>query len=408
MTTQPVMLNEVVTKKWARFLLLGGMALLVLSVLIEFTSMAAPFQMDAEHGGLLKRYLHSYLFSFVFFMSLVFGSFFFVVLQFLTKAGWSVVVRRIPETVMKNIEVMIPLSIPVLVGVFTIFEWTHTEVVANDHILQVKEPYLNITFFFIRVVAYFVFMFLAVRYYYLNSIFQDLHPSVEKTKKMQRYSPVATFIFAITITLFAIDFMMSLFPHWYSTIWGVYYFAGSMIASLCFISIVGLVLRKMGHLKNIITKEHYHDIGKLIFSFNVFWAYIAFSQYMLIWYANIPEETLFYIDRINGSWFSVSLFLAFGHVVLPLFAFISRNAKRHLTINLLVSVWLLFMHAVDMYWIVLPVVDVQTFALHISDVVIFLGMGGVFVGYFLKNFGSHSIVAHQDPYYEESVRFENA
>lgn len=407
MEVENIKLNELSSRKWMKILLFSGVILLFISFFIEFSS-GGRLQYSKDHGGVLKRFFHSYLFSYAFYMSIVFGAFFFVILQFLTKAGWSVVVRRIPETLMKNIELMIVLTLPFLYGVFELYEWTHADVVESDYILKGKAPYLNLTFFWIRVLVYFVFMFFVARYYYLLSIFQDFNPDPDKTKKLQRYSPLVMLLFALTITFFAIDFLMSLNPHWYSTIWGVYYFTGSVVASLSLVVIIAVVLQGLGYLKKIITVEHYHDLGKLIFTFNVLWSYVAFSQYMLIWYANLPEETLFYLDRINGSWKSVAILLIVGHVAIPLVLFLSRNAKRILPIHVTMVTWMIFMHVVDMYWLVMPVVDRLNFAPSISDISLFLGMGLLFIGYFLKNFRQYSILASNDPYYQESIHFENA
>lgn len=400
-------LNEVQSKKIYRVLIFVGIALLVLSFLSEFIGPQQVSEHSSE-GFSLKRFFHSYLFSFTFFMSIVFGSFFFVILQFLTKAGWSVVVRRIPENLMKNIEVMIFLGIPLLFGLHDLFHWTHVEVLETDTILAGKEPYLNTVFFMIRVVFYFAFLFLATRFYYLSSIFQDNNSEVAITKKLQKFSPVVTILFALTITFFSIDFIMSLDPHWYSTVWGIYYFAGSVVVSLSVVVIISIVLRGLGFLKNVISIEHYHDLGKLIFSFNILWAYIAFSQYMLIWYANIPEETIFFIDRINGNWYSVSLLLIIGHFFVPLLLYISRNSKRNIKFQLVMTLWLFFMQMVDIYWLVMPNVDKLGFHIDFVDVSLFLGMGFIFFGNFLRNFSKHSILAHQDPYLQESLRFENS
>ncbi len=361
---------------------------------------------DHGHGSGLAKFFHSYLFSYIFYMGIFFGSMFFVLLQFVTASGWSVLVRRIAETFLNNIWIMIPLSIPIFFGLHDLYHWTHQDAVAEDKVLQAKSAYLNVGFFIIRAVVYFVILFFIARFYYRSSLKQDETSDQNITVKLQRYSSVCILLFAIVISFFAIDLIMSLDPHWFSTIWGIYYFSGCFLLLLSFTTLLIILFKANGKLQEV-NKEHFHDLGKYLFSFNVFWSYIAFSQYMLIWYANIPEETLFYINRINGSWRSVSYLLVLGHVVFPIVALVSRNVKRNTKLMMAMSVWMIFIQMVDFYWLVMPSVDTTGVHVDLTDVLVFVSMGSLFFGWFFLNLGKKAIVPFNDPRLNESINFKN-
>lgn len=416
-------LNDFWTKKVSLVLLVLGAVAFLLSFLqainfgVEEKAVSSSFissffvaaSENAGHGSPFSRFFHSYLAVYVFFMAIVFGSIFFVILQSLTRAGWSVLVRRIPEVYSKNVVLMAILALPLVVfGMHDLYHWTDKAAVEHDVLLQAKEAYLNIPFFYIRIVFYFVALFFIVKIYSDLSQKQDSDGDVAHTLKMQKYAPVAMLAFALIITFFSFDFLMSLMPHWYSTIWGVYYFASSTVVSLSLFILSFLFLRRLGYLKKEVTVEHYHDLGKLLFAFNVFWSYIAFSQYMLIWYANIPETTIFYLNRINGQWLSVSIALLVGHIFIPILFYVSRNVKRSFFGQLAICLILFFVELLNMFWIVLPNIDTSGFHVTFSDTLLVLGMAGLFFGLFLRNLGKVSLVPLKDPRFEESLNFENS
>jgi hypothetical protein len=204
-------------------------------------------------------------------------------------------------------------------------------------------------------------------------------------------------LFAITVTFAAFDWLMSLDAHWYSTIFGVYIFSGGVVGVLAFMTLTVLYLRGRGVLRDQITIEQYHDLGKLLFAFLIFWAYMAFSQYLLIWYANIPEETIWYHHRWEGSWKNVSLLLVGGHFVVPFFILITRGAKRNLASMAMMSAWLLFMHGVDLYWIVMPGLHPHGAQLSWIDLGCLLGVGGTFCRIFWWKFTAGPLVPVGDP-----------
>ena len=415
------LLGDFWAKKVSSFLMVVGLILLVGSFFIATSSAGTSGHSSAmqddlylsasetAHHSPLARFFFSYLFSFSFFSAIAIGSVFFVVLQSLVRAGWSVVIRRIPEVYGLNIGLMAILAVPLLVfGMHDLYHWTDAEAVKSDVLLQAKEPYLNSAFFYIRVAFYFLLFFGTAWFYYKRSTAQDNDGDVKHTLTMQKFSPPFMIGFALGVTFFSFDFLMSLMPHWYSTVWGVYYFASGVVASLAIFILSFLFLRGVGLLKKEVTVEHYHDLGKLLFAFNVFWCYIAFSQYMLIWYANIPETTIFFLERINGTWKNVSILLLIGHGFIPILFYLSRNVKRSFVGQGIMCGLLVIMELVNAYWIVLPNIDKSGIHLSSMDTMLFLGMAGLFFGLFLRNLGKCSVLPKKDPRLAESLAFENA
>jgi hypothetical protein len=210
------------------------------------------------------------------------------------------------------------------------------------------------------------------------------------------------------VTFAAFDLVMSLYPHWYSTIFGVYFFAGCILSFCALLPVLLALLGRSSGLSRVVSREHYHDVGKLIFAFVVFWAYIAFSQYMLIWYGNLPEETLWYATRQSGPWLYVSLVLLFGHFMLPFVWLISRHPKRRGAVLVAASVWLLLMHWVDIYYLVMPEARPDGPVILPVDLACFVGLGGLFLAATFWMLGRVNLLPARDPRLGESLGFENA
>jgi hypothetical protein len=381
----------------ARTAAVVGVAGLAIAVSLAFT-----------RGGETKaHFFPSYLVSFLFFLSLTLGAFFFVLIQHLTRAGWSVVVRRIAEVVAANVWVMALLAIPVLLGLREIYAWADPAFVAEHPLVQRKAAYLNIPFFAIRAVVCFATWILLTNWFLRRSVEQDRSGDVELTNRMQRVAAPATFIFAITLTIAAFDYGMSLEPEWFSTMFGVYFFSGSVVSFFALLPVITFFLQRMGWLSRTVTLEHYHDMGKLVFAFIVFWTYIAFSQYMLIWYGNLPEETFWFLRRQTGEWTQLSIFLLAGHWAVPFFGLISRIPKRRKAVLVIASIWVLFMHFVDLYYVVMPHTSAERIPLSIVDAACFLGVGGIFVAAAAHRMAKLSLIPVKDPRLAESLAFEN-
>jgi hypothetical protein len=356
----------------------------------------------------VEQLLFSYLLDYAFLLSLALGALFFVILQHLTRAGWSVVLRRLAESVAMVLPLLAVLAVPVALGVHELYHWSHADAVAADPVLAAKSAYLNVPFFLVRLVVYLVVWVALARFFFSRSVSQDTSGDVALTSAMERRSAPAMLLFAATVTFASVDLLMSLDPHWYSTIFGVYFFAGSVVGSLALLIVLARALQGSGRLARAITVEHYHDLGKLLFAFTVFWAYIAFSQYMLMWYANIPEETVWLLRRQSHGWQWVGLALLLGHFVLPFAVLLSRGPKRRPRLLAAVAGWVLAMHWVDMFWLVAPELHGDAVKVHGLDVTVLLALAGLAVSAWAHVMRRCALVPQRDPRLAESLGFENA
>jgi hypothetical protein len=317
-------------------------------------------------------------------------------------------VRRIGETVFATIPVMAALFLPLLLGLHDLYEWTHHEVVEQDALLQWKAPFLNIPFFLTRAAIYFAcWSFIAVLYF-RGSRGQDTSGDPAVSARLRRFAGPALIVLAITTTFAAIDWIMSLTPHWYSTMFGVYFFAGAFVGFIALLSVLASAMRQARLLDTVVTPEHLHDLGKFLFAFTAFWAYIAFSQWFLIWYANLTEETIWFKARLEGSWKMVSILLMVGHFGIPFFYLMGRAVKRTGSTLAIGGVWLLAMHFVDIYWQVMPTLHPEGVRVSVLDVAAFVTIGGIFVAAVSWLMRRQALVPLRDPTLAESIAFENA
>jgi hypothetical protein len=301
-----------------------------------------------------ERAIFNYLVTYLMIVSIGLGSLFLIALEYIAGADWSTPIRRIPEFFAGLLPVLLVLVIPLLVFNHDLFHWAHKEAIADDKILQGKAPYLNITFFVIRT---FVFIGLWSLFYWVltrNSKKQDSTKDQILTKKNIKLSAFFIPVFALSLTFTAIDFMMSLEPHWFSTIFGVYFFAGTVVAALSAITIAVILLKEKGYFSPWMNDDHLFSLGALMFAFINFWAYIAFSQFMLIWYADLPEETFWYLIRWEGGWVFISILLIIAHFFVPYFALLTQPSKMNPKRLKFIAIWLLFAHLLDIFWLVMP------------------------------------------------------
>jgi hypothetical protein len=355
-----------------------------------------------------KQFLFSWLVSFLFFLSLALGGLFFVLIQYAAQGGWGIVVRRIGETIFATLPVMAALFIPLLLGLRDLYAWAAPGAVEHDALLRWKSPYLNVPFFLIRAVIYFgAWCFIALLYY-RGSRSQDVTGDPAVTARLRRLAGPAIIVLALTQSFASIDWIMSLTPHWYSTMFGVYFFAGSFVGFIALLSVVAAAMRRAGLLDTVISAEHLHDIGKLLFAFTAFWAYIAFSQFFLIWYANLPEEAIWYRARLVGSWKAISLLIMAGHFAIPFFYLMGRAVKRRGSTLAVGGAWLLAMHYVDLYWQVMPTLHPEGVRPSALDVAAFVAVGGCFVAAASWLMRRQALVPLRDPRLAESLAFENA
>lgn len=389
----------------------------------------------------------SWLVAACFFLSITLGALWFVILQHLVRAGWSVLVRRVAEGIAMNITWVWVLFVPVLIGLYQgkLHTWAahhgpdaaahgdgghgdgghdehgtvgphdqahgagHEAGAAHAPLTGSKAVYLSPKFFTVRLAVYFALWIGLAVFFCGGSLAQDASGDVAITNKLQWWAPPAMITFALTASLAAFDLLMSLDPHWYSTIFGVWFFAGCAVSFFATLILTVFLLQQRGML-SVISAEHYHDVGKLMFGFTVFWAYVSYSQFMLQWYGNIPEETTWYLRRTSGGggWLFVSYWLLIGHFALPFLAAISRWVKRAPQMIVLVSLWLLGMHYVDLFWVVLPEFATRGhMALPLLDLALFVAGAGLYALMTGRMLAGKSLLPERDPRLAESLHHVN-
>ena len=396
-----------------------------------------------------RQFAYSWLFAFFFFFTLSNGAIFWTMLQHVSNSSWSVAVRRIFENLGANVKWMALFFLPLLYQPIrdALWEWyvAHNtaaelahgnvregleEMVKNGNhhvaVLTEKVGYLNRTFWTIRAVLYFVFLGGISSILRKWSVRQDSDGDFKHTFRMRAWCAFPMLLYALAVTFSAVDWVMTLDYTWFSTMWGVYIFAGGAQASMA-LSILALIyVRSNGYLQKVVSAEHYHLMGKLLLAFTIFWAYIAFSQFFLIWYANITEETRFYLLRNTEGWWYLSNILVWGHFVFSFVLLLSAGRKKNSPNMIWLCAWVLLMHCVDIYWLIIPergpslTTGAMAKAINytgepqlwipgawVGDVVAFLAIGGIVGWLFLRRLAKASLYPCRDPRLLESVKVVN-
>lgn len=324
---------------------------------------------------------------------------FFTAVGHITGSHWNVTIRRIAETYGKFLPVgLILMAVIGIFGLHDLYEWSHEEVVKADHLLQHKSGFLNPGAFIFRLVvigiAWSVFGF----FFYKRSTAQDEDKDVKHTQFNQKLAGGFIIFFALSFSLVSIDLLMSLTPHWFSTIWGVYCFAGIYQSALSSLAVMIYFLKKNGYLGDLLNENHIHDLGKFMLSFCIFWAYIGFSQFMLMWYANLPEETFWFEQRLMGGWAPISIMIPFIKFVIPFFLLLNRPNKRDINFLYKVGIWILCTEVIELFWIVFPSnfehFSIAAFLVTIGSVIGVIGLFGFIV---LKSLESKKLIPVGDP-----------
>ncbi len=350
-----------------------------------------------------EQFFFSYLTSFTFFTSFALSALFMVMIHHITRSSWGTVMRRIPETFSSYIWIWAIFFIPVIFGMGTLYSWTDPSYVIGDPIMEGKVPYLNEPFFIIRQILYFgVWGWLGYRLH-KASVEMDLTKDWGLTTLMRKISAPGILIFALTIAFASFDWLMSLDAHWFSTMFGVYFFAMSFQAFFPMLFLLILWMQNRGILENTITKAHIYDLGAWFFAFTVFYAYIAFSQFLLIYYANIPEATLWYYHRLEGSWAFISYSLIIGRFILPFIVLLNRDSKHSRKLLIFTSIVVLFMHFIELYWIAMPIMDHHGISISWMDITTIFGLGGIFFGLFFRKLKKHNLIPVNDPNLADSL-----
>ena len=351
-----------------------------------------------------ERLWTSYLVAFFFVSCLGLGGMFFTAIQHVAKAGWSAGIRRLSEGMASFLPAIIVGSLVLLIGIKKLYVWANPEVMAENPMIKAKEAYLNVPFLIARLMIFAVGMFLFGKKIIGNSLKQDQTGDQNLTHANVGWSIAWVLFFALSFSMFSVDLLMSLLPTWYSTIFGVYCFAGLFQSSLAFLILVMLYFKKTGVVQGYFGIDHVHDVAKFMKGFTVFWAYIAFSQFMLIWYANIPEETEFYLMRAEGGWMAISMGLLFFKFIIPFLALLPRGVKRDEKMLPVICVLILIMQYLDVFWMVYP----NFFEGHVSvpgiyEIAMLALVLGIFLSLMIRFFQKNNVVAIKDPRMHESI-----
>ncbi|WP_075590327.1 hypothetical protein [Labilibacter marinus] len=337
-------------------------------------------------------------------IGLTLGAGFFVAVHLIAESGWQTSIQRIAEAIGSNIWLGAIMIVPILLGAHSLYHWTHTEHL--DHILQMKQGYLNMPFFILRMFIYlagWIFLFHNIR---KVSLMSDVNPDLKLFNRLRTFSGIFIVFFAITSSTSAWDWLMSIDAHWFSTLYGWYTFIGMFVNSIAVIIIFLVLLQKMGYM-NHVNDEHLHDLGKYLFGFSIFWAYLWVSQYLLIWYANIPEETTYYVTRIKGfeTLFYVNVIVCF---VAPFFALMARGTKRKTTWLFYTAIIVFLGHWVDLYLAIMPgAVGAEHSHIGLFEIGLSVLYVAIFAFFVFKALTKGSLVPENHPYFKESFDYEN-
>jgi len=352
--------------------------------------------------------LFSYLWAFAYWGGIALASVVLLQIFHAVRAKWMVVLRRAVEVMAVTIVLFLLLFIPIAAGMKHLYSWVEPRPDLSREALELlrhKEPYLNTTFFLIRSFFYVALATVVSQRLFGWSIKQDSSGDVQLTARQRRLGTGALPFVALVFSFAAFDWLMSLEPLWFSTIFGIYYFAGSFLSTISLLVIITDRARGKNLYGSLVSDEHIHNLGKLMLAFTAFWGYIGFSQFMLIWIAGLPEEVPFYIVRLRGEWAGIGVFLILGHFFIPFGALLSRSLKRNRAQLSLVAFWILLVHAVDLYWLIVPTLSPEGVAFHWTMITSFVGVGGLSIAFGLWRIRGQFTVPIRDPYLVDSLAY---
>lgn len=350
-----------------------------------------------------KQFAFSWLTSFMFFLSLVLGGLFLVIVHHLFDASWSVPIRRINEHLACLAPVMAVLFVPIALFRKDLYQWMNVIDPATDHALYTKHPLLTQGGFFLTSLACFAIWTFISWGLRSQSLAQDKTGSASHTMRMRFLACLGVVLFALSLTMGAIMWVKTLQHQWFSTMFGVWYFAGSVWLTLATVYFITMCLKKMGPLRPVAGPNQFYFLGTLLFAFTVFYAYITFSQYFIIWNANIPEETFWYLLREKGTWFQISLIIIFGHFFLPFLILLRIDVKKFFPIMTGLAAWAWLMHFCDMQFNIMPVLHPNGFVLHWLDISCMAFFGGLLSKLWIRWYFQHPPFPQKDPRIAETM-----
>lgn len=343
------------------------------------------------------QFFRSYLIAYIFWVGCALGCLAILMINHVTGGAWGVAIRRYLESGTMTLPLMAVAFLPILFGAGHIYEWANPEHVAHDELLQHKQLYLNLPFFAARAVFYFAAWILVSRALRKWSIAQDTSHATLPGDRLELLSRGGLVLMGLTMSFAAIDWMMSLEPHWQSTIYGMLFMAGSALTAFALTIPMAAVAASQRPMSDVVRPDQFHDLGKMLLGFVMVWAYFSFSQFLIIWSANLPEEIPWYLKRIAGGWNLVVFLLVLCHFILPFLVLLSRDAKRRPSSMAKLALFLLALRFVDVFWMIEPAFSPGALTLHWLDFAAVLGLGGIWLAVFVKSLEGVPLIPLNDP-----------
>ena len=352
-------------------------------------------------------FFRAWLVGWVFWMGVALGCQAIFMLHHMTRGAWGLVVRRVLEAASRTLPLLLILFLPLAFGMRELYEWARPEAVRADAILQHKEPYLNLPFFFIRLILYFLIWYGFGWRLNRMSLRQDHAEDPELTRRMQLVAAFGIVGYCLAVTFAAVDWLMSLQPHWYSTIYGVYVLGSQGLSALGFLVVFALYLSRREPMAGVLQPRHFHDWGKLLLAFVMLWAYFSFSQLLITWAGNLPEEISFYLARTRGAWVWVSIAIALFHFAVPFVLLLSRDLKRNARTLAAVAVGILVMRWIELLWQVEPAFHERNAAMVWMYLAAPVTIGGLWLFWFVRELKTRPLLPIHDPYLPEAIAHEH-
>jgi hypothetical protein len=371
-----------------RALIAGGIG----SVLLLAGIFVDPFQ-----------FYRSYLWAYVFCVGLASGSLAWLMLQYLSGGAWGVVIRRPAEAAIRTFPLLAVMFIPIAVGIPNLYEWSHLDKVRGDEIMMHKAKYLNVPFFLGRAALYFAGWILLSWLLNKWSAREDREGGMAAHGKMAAISGPGLIFWGFSVTFMSVDWLLSLNPKWFSTMFGLLIIAGHGLSAMAFLIVLMVALSTREPMRSVLTHRHLHDLGKFLLALVMVWAYFSYSQFLIIWAGNLPEEIPWYLARMRGGWGYVAIALALCHFALPFALLLSRDIKRNFRLLRMIAIFLLFMRLVDLYWVIAPEYHKGQFSFSWMDIVAPVGIVGIWCWYFFLQLEKRPLMPINEPNLVEAL-----
>jgi len=353
-------------------------------------------------GAILSttQFYQAYLYGYILWFGLTIGCLGVLLLHHLVSGHWGHVIQRFLEAGALTMILMAVLFVPIIIGLHDLYPWTDHTIVEKSHVLEHKTGYLNIPFFLARTAGYFLFWILITLWLTKWSRRQDETADASITPKIKMFTGPSTVLFVLTLSLASVDWFMSLEPEWYSTLYGMLVIVSSVLTTLAFCILMISRLADRQPFSEVLTTRHYHHLGNLLMAFTILWAYMAFSQFLIIWSGNLPEDNFWYLHRLGHGWNIIAGILVVGHFFLPLFLLLSRKTKRAIRSLSRIAVWILIMRFVDLFWMIVPSYGNDGVPLNVLYLVAPVAIGGIWIAAFLSQLKKQPILPLHDPRFE--------